>query len=322
MAVPLAPDAYYCGACGVAWPLGRIEPALYILPLWQLALYSVFSLGIYLVPWAVRVARFVRAARGEATTRWSGVGRALTLLIPIYNLVAFLRLVADTRTAVGAAEDEAPHPVLSLSLLLVAGVLARGLPDWWALLALPLLIAALWPVQRAINARCVALAHGAVPPLRRPGPTAIAGLVLAFLLWGLVGLGLAGPAALDALLGHTSVADGSIDFGHNVDHSGRALRGITRHFHLSDQIAWIASFAQPLSSNAITLEVDQQHGRAWSAVMRLPETIPGASGVSYIYDHLPLAVLASNWPHPTGHFRMRYWAQGHMIAQGTFDVTP
>ncbi len=321
--VPLSLEARYCGACGGAWPLGRIDPAPYILPLWQLALYCVLSLGLYVLPWAARVARFVRAARGEETTRWSGVGHALALLVPLYNLRAYYRLVDDARTAVGAAKNEAPHPGRSLSLLIAAGAVGRVLPDGWALLGLPLCVAALWPVQRAIDDRCRALAPAAVPRFRRFGPAAIVGLVAACLLWGLFGLGLVGPTAIDTLLGRTPVADGTIAFGHGVDSSGRALHGMTRHFHVGDQIAWIASFAQPLSSNTLTLTVDEARGAgAWSSVLRLPETIPGATGVSYIYDQLPLSDLSASWPHATGHFRMSYWAQGHLIARGTFDVAP
>jgi hypothetical protein len=239
-------------------------------------------------------------------------------------LRAFYLLVADIRDAAGFQRGKPPHPGRATALLIGGGVLGRVLPDWWALLGVPVLIAALWPAQNAINARCDMLDPAAGRRFRRVGPTAIAGIVFGCALWGLFALGVAGPGAVDTLFGRTSVADGTISFGHSVDSSGRTLSGQTNHFRHGDHIAWIASFAQPLTTSDLTLAIDEAKGpRSWSSVDRLKESITSAVGASYLYDPgIGLPELSASWPHSTGRYRMSYWAKGQTVAQGTFDVAP
>ena len=188
-------EALNCEHCGALLRLTATEAARYARPLWQVGLFITLSLGLYLLPWAARTARFIDIAQGGGGKRGRATLRSLGLLVPLYNFRAIYRLAADMRdVALAHGIYDGPDAGLVTWAYVGAVVGGRILPGGLALLAFPCLLAAVLPVQRRVNAVCEQVDAG-VTARRSLQVLDYIGLVIGLALTGVALLGLLAPSA-------------------------------------------------------------------------------------------------------------------------------
>jgi len=316
-----APGRPRCAYCGRALAAATIDPARYARPLWQVGLFTVLSCGLYLFPWATRTARFIDAARGGGGRRGPAVRRALTLLIPLYVFRAIYRLAADVRD-IAQVPDGGPDPGLVTWASVAAVLGGRFLPDGWALLAVPALLAVVLPVQRRINDHCERLDAG-VTERRRLRARDYLGLAVGTVVTASVLFLNVAPATALRLTGQlpTTTGPAAIAFGHHADDTTGRLTDAAAVFRPRDHIAWVVHLSAPIGASSLLRTIDQR-GAVGGALQRVSTTtVPVSDATLYsFYEDNDLTALGQDEPLTPGRYLLRYWRDGTVIAQGTFTV--
>jgi peptide/nickel transport system permease protein len=210
LARPNAGTSIDCAQCGRANPAdmqrcAHCESVLvrrpaaagkYIRPSWQLMLFMVISLGVYVIPCCYRYYRFLNAAwvAQESPKRRLPWARCLTLLVPIYNSYAFYRLAADIDDVTGRLRQPSPGS-LGLAFLLTSfpffTVAPRSVginPSFALMLIVVTQVSSagrILPLQVRINKF---FGQGSTGRPARPihGWTSSVGVALGLLLWGAI----------------------------------------------------------------------------------------------------------------------------------------
>lgn len=157
----LLPDAHYCTACGhavaaapaaaatasppasgAATPADAFIETLPAYPLGRLVTFHLLSLGIFTIPWAFRLWKFVNRRRG---TSFNAALRAVFTGFMLYDLLCKLEVIAAED---GVALAWNP-PLLAVSLFLLNA--SNRLPGGWTWLCLLAFLPVL-AVQRTLNA--------------------------------------------------------------------------------------------------------------------------------------------------------------------------
>jgi len=315
------PDARFCLQCGHRF-LGTPPRDIvrYARPLWQVGLFTMLSFSLYLFPMVARSARFAAEVEGRTYGRGRAVWRSLGLLVPFFNFRIVYKMAADVRDATPSPDDDL-NPGMVTWAYAGALIVSRILPDGWALLVLPVLLAVVLPVQSRINSYCEYVEPG-VTARRRIRPLGYVGVAAGTILAAFVLIAVISPSILLQWTGQAPSYSGPapITFGHGIDTANSKVLGVTTSFHQHDHLSLIVHLSAPLSTTSLLRTVDLRgHGGALQRVDT--DTLPVPDPTLYnFYEDNNLSGWLQSGPLGSGGYLLRYWRQGTVISQGTFTV--